>query len=74
MRNFEISTILVVSFRDMSSILNISMDSMMEILSDSDICFGTNDMTLVSVERFCSILKMDIPSEIPNGIMVNLEC
>lgn len=74
MRNFEISTVLVVGVRDMSSILNVPMDSMMEILSHSDICFGTNDMTLVSTERFCSILKMDVPSEIPNGVMVNLEC
>ena len=73
LRSYEIVSVPTVSTRDMSFILGVSENDISEKLSDSDICFGTNDMTLVSLNRFCEILGVSVPTDVPSGVMVNVE-
>jgi len=73
LRSYEIVSVPTVSIRDMSFILGISEKDISDEISDSDICFGTNDMTLVSLNRFCEILGVSVPTDVPSGVMVNVE-
>lgn len=65
-------TITCVSFDDLCSYLGIDSGDARHTISNSDISFGTNDDTLVSLPRACQILGVEIPIVLAPSVMVSL--
>jgi hypothetical protein len=66
-------TITCVGLVDLCSELGINAGEALHTLSESDICFGTNDHTLASVARVCRILEIDVPAVLDSQLMVCLD-
>ncbi len=65
-------TITCVRFVDFCGHLGVDADEARETISNSDISFGTNDDTLVSLARICRILGVEIPTVLDPAVMVSL--
>jgi hypothetical protein len=65
-------TITCVCFDDLCSHLGIDSGDARLTISNSDISFGTNDDTLVSLARVCRILGVEIPIVLDPSVMVSL--
>ena len=65
-------TITCVRFDDLCGHLGMNADEARETISNSDISFGTNDDTLVSLARVCRILGVEIPTVLDPTVMVSL--
>jgi hypothetical protein len=61
-----------VGLVDLCSELGIDAGEALLTLSESDISFGTNDDTLVSLARVCRILGVEIPTVLDPTVMVSL--
>jgi len=65
-------TITCVCLDDLCSHLGIDSGEARDTISNSDVSFGTNDDTLVSLARVCRILGVEIPAVLDPSVMVSL--
>jgi hypothetical protein len=65
-------TITCVGLVDLCSELGIDTGEALLTLCESDISFGTNDDTLVSLARVCRILEIEVPAVLDPTVMVSL--
>jgi hypothetical protein len=65
-------TITCVCFDDLCGHLGIDSGDARLTISNSDISFGTNDDTLVSLPRVCRTLGVEIPTVLDPSVMVSL--
>jgi hypothetical protein len=66
-------TITCVCFDDLCGHLGIDSGDARLTISNSDISFGTNDDTLVSLPRVCRILEIEVPAVLDPQLMVCLD-
>jgi hypothetical protein len=67
-------TIKCVSMKDFCESVGINYDDAIDAVSNSDVSFGTNDDTLVTVSNLCNILEMHVPAGIDPKLFVSLGC
>lgn len=67
-------TIKAVSIKDFCEHLGINYDDAIEAVSNSDVSYGTNDDTLVTVTNLCNILEMEVPAGIDPKLFISLGC
>ena len=66
-------TITCVSLHDACNVLGVDTQAALDDLHNSEISFGTNTDTLVSMSRFASLLHVPVPAALEN-LMVSLGC
>lgn len=66
-------TLNYIPLADALQALDVSLDEALEALTNSGICYGSDQLTLITIKSICRILEREVPSGFDTSTLVFLE-